>query len=247
MKRFIAEVWFWFAFLYETATKRRLRVLVRGRLRGARVVVRGLDSVPRSGSFVIAVNHYKNSTTLHVIASVFAGLADARPEVLDHAVIVAGRRVPPRISRIAGAVRRLVALVVERWDRHLIHIPLGDTALDLGALRAFRDRATKHPTLVFPEGKTNAEFGEVRVGAGRFLALMPVPTVPVGVFEDNGVWVVSFGPPMTWSRRRELSDVQLGMAIAALLPKAVAPEWQRLLGDWRSAHAAAQEMTTLSA
>jgi hypothetical protein len=43
---------------------------------------------------------------------------------------------------------------------------------------------------------------------------------------------------MRWARRSDLRDVQLGVAIAALLPPELAPRWLPLLERWRVAHAA---------
>jgi len=43
---------------------------------------------------------------------------------------------------------------------------------------------------------------------------------------------------MQWATRRELCDLQLGLAIAALMPASLAPGWQGLLERWRQAHEA---------
>jgi len=50
-------------------------------------------------------------------------------------------------------------------------------------------------------------------------------------------WRVVFGAPLDWGPDRRLRDVQLGLAIAELLPVEVAPRWQGMLERWRAAHA----------
>jgi len=48
---------------------------------------------------------------------------------------------------------------------------------------------------------------------------------------------VAFGAPLAWSSRRDLQDLQLGLAMAELLPAELAPAWSELLGRWQAAHA----------
>ncbi len=93
---------------------------------------------------------------------------------------------------------------------------------------------------MFPEEGARASralFADIRPGAGRWLASLAVPVVPVGVFRSDEGWRVAFGPPVRWSSRAELRDVQLGLAIASLLPPDLAPRWLPLLERWRAAHA----------
>ncbi len=186
----------------------------------------------------MAINHYRDSATFHVFCAVLQSLGGVRPDVPCDALIVAGRREPSaRRGWMGAGARRLADAILGRWSAHLVRIPLGNAVPDLRALRVFLGRAAQQPTIVFPEGRASAELGDVRDGAGRFLSLVPVPTLPVAVHEEGGAWVVTFGTAIAWSRRKELRDVQLGMAIADLLPAHVAPDWQRLLADWRGAHA----------
>jgi hypothetical protein len=50
-------------------------------------------------------------------------------------------------------------------------------------------------------------------------------------------WRVRFGTPIVWSARPDAYDLQLGLAMAALLPPALAPQWQDRLAVWRAVHA----------
>jgi hypothetical protein len=105
------------------------------------------------------------------------------------------------------------------------------------ALREWRRRVEKHPALVFPEGVARGQLGDIRLGAGRWLAKLPAPTLPVAAWQVGEAWTVIVGEPIQWSNRADLHDLQLGLAMAELLPPELAPQWQDLLGRWRAVHA----------
>jgi hypothetical protein len=229
---------------YETLAGRRLGPALRARQRGEALSVTFEAALPAAGPFVFAVNHYKAGLTVGSIAAVFMAAAAARPDVLEDGLLIVGQRVrplPPGTlpSRKLRALRWAAGWFLGRWSRHVLRIPLGE-ALGLGSLRDFRKRAAVQPILVFPEGRAAVEFKETRPGAGRWLSALPVPTVPVAVWRCERGWHVCFGKPLRWSDRHDLHDLQLGLAIAAHLPPALAPTWQPLLARWRDAHGDAE-------
>jgi hypothetical protein len=225
----------------ETVTERRLSRLVTMRL-GHDVGVRctGDTYLPHTGSYVLAVNHCRSGPTLDVVAAVLMALERARPGIVDTMLLVSGRRIRGRLHRRFPPTR-LVSLAVNyafrRWERNATRIPLGNTTTSIRALRAWKSRAQRQPVLVFPEGKARVQFGALRPGAGRWLASLGRPTLPVGIWWQQNTWHVEIGAPLVWSHRRELHDVQLGLAMAALLPEEQAPFWEEPLARWRAAHA----------
>jgi 1-acyl-sn-glycerol-3-phosphate acyltransferase len=230
---------FWICFARETVGRRRLMPLARRRLGSARAIpVVGLSCLPTSGSFVLAANHNKARRALDVIASVLSAANQARPELANRYLLVSGQRRRdtrdlPRLGRLARAV---VDWVFRRWRRHVVRIPLGNSRASIAALRQWRLRAHRQPCLVFPEGRGQGEFGAVRPGSGRWLAMLGVPVVPVAVWWEGEQSRVRFGAPIMWAGRTELHDAQVGLAIAGLLPSALAPAWQPALVRWRTAH-----------
>jgi hypothetical protein len=196
-----------------------------------------VEALPHRGSFVLAVNHFEAGSSLEVIAAVLTAAARARPGVDDECVVVLGQRArlePP--SRWRELVRCLAGGFFRRWAANTIRIPTGGGAPGIAALRAWRKRVEQQPALVFPEGIAGRELGDMRAGAGRWLCGLSAPTVPVGVWWCEAGWSVAFGAPIDWSSRPDLRDLQLGLAIAALLPPALAPGWQALLARWRAVH-----------
>jgi hypothetical protein len=59
---------------------------------------------------------------------------------------------------------------------------------------------------------------------------------PVAVWWAGGVWRVRFGRPIRWSHRADLHDLQIGLAIADLLPDDLADRWRPTLRRWRALH-----------
>lgn len=230
---------FWAGFTFETFTRRRLSRVVKWRLGEARLEVKGLENLPEGAGFVLAANHYHGWPAFDVVGAVFAAASRGRPDVADRLAIIVGRRErvrqgkPPIPARLT---RRLLNFAYQRWSANVERLPLGNQRASIQTLREWRSRARQQPTLVFPEGKARLQFGLVRPGAGRWCARLGVPVVPVGVWYYEGGWQVRIGKPIEWARRAELHDVQLGLAIADLLPPEIAPRWQNGLAQWRAAH-----------
>jgi 1-acyl-sn-glycerol-3-phosphate acyltransferase len=230
---------FWLVFVVETLRHRRLSRLIKARLgRGWQAQIEGLENLPKQGVFILAVNHYRGSLTLDVLASVLASANQVRPDLANNYVVVSGRRTPRRAKPILPArfLRKIVEWVFRRWAQHHTQIMLSSANVSIKALRNWRTRVQQQPVLVFPEGKASLQFKQIRPSAGRWLAALPVPVVPVGIWWYAGIWQLRFGPPLNWSHRQELRDFQLGLTIANLLPADLAPDWQLALTDWRAAH-----------
>jgi 1-acyl-sn-glycerol-3-phosphate acyltransferase len=205
---------------------------------GWQAQIEGLENLPKQGVFILAINHYRGSLTLDVIASVLTSANQARPDLADSYVIVSGKRAPRRTKLMLPAhfLRKIVEWVFRRWAQHHAQVMLSSANVSIKALRTWRTRIQQQPVLVFPEGKANLQFKQIRPGAGRWLAALSVPVIPVGVWWYAGTWQLRFGPPLHWSHRQELLDFQLGLTMAALLPPELAPDWQTALTDWQTAH-----------
>ncbi|MFO0615758.1 MAG: hypothetical protein U0414_24400 [Polyangiaceae bacterium] len=218
----------YFVLLLETLGLRRFDRVARARMRSERLVVHG--AVP-TGGVVLAANHYPDRGCFGVVSAILE--ASARPS--DFEIVIGERRLrSPRwfVRPIIAAFRALVT----RWSNLLIRIPTGNDTPKVDALRAFRERAKDRCVLVFPEGRMRRAFEPVRRGAGRWLQSLPCPTVPVAVFRTDDAWHVHFGEPIPWTRDRALADAQLGLSIASLLPRELAPSWADTLEHWRLAH-----------
>jgi hypothetical protein len=235
---FFASLWFWCHVARETIARRHLSRVVEQRLRGRAIASCGADVVPHHGGFVLAVNHYHAGLTIDVVSAALASAAQARPAVDEECTVIVGQRAAPlRMSRWRAFVRWTAARFLARWEKNVLRIPTGRAAAGLGALRAWRKRAAVGPILVFPEGVANGQLDAMREGAGRWLSSLGVPVIPVGVWWAEERWNVAFGAALEWSRREPLRDVQLGLAMAELLPAELAPEWIEPLAKWRAAHA----------
>jgi hypothetical protein len=237
---FWAALRFWAGVAVETFTRRRFSRVLERRLAGRLVLATGGAALPRAGTFVLAVNHYEAGLSLDVVAAVLTAAERERPGVAGACLVVVGQRAPskPRSFR-ARVLHWIVGRFFRRWSANVLRIPAAGGPPGLAALRAWRRRLERQPVLVLPEGAAGLELGSMRAGAGRWLGGLSAPTVPVGVWWGDAGWRVAFGAPVDWSSRTDLRDLQLGLAIAALLPPALAPSWQALLGRWRDAHAAA--------
>lgn len=231
---------FWLRFAVETFGRRRVAALVRSRMVAERLyAVDGLECIPAAGVFVLAVNHFSGRPAFDTAAAVLLALGQARPDALDAMTIVVGQRRPNVKPGLRGwpvhAVRRALDSVFRRWQSHVVRIPLKNADPSPVGLRDWRARAA--PAFVFPEGRAGLAFGGIRRGAGRWLAALGLPVVPVGVWWKYGEgWTVRFGEPLDWTRRVDLLDVQLGLAMATLLPEPLAAAWQPDLDRWRAAH-----------
>lgn len=240
--RILYRALFWAAFLVGTLGRRRLSLLVRWRLRYAPPLrVLGIEHLPSRGSVVVAANHFSGGPALDATAAVLTAVGRARPQLAGRWMLVAGARVSPERMRNAPLGRawlRLRDWVFRRWSRNVLRVPLGTPSPSVRTLRAWRGRIALRPAFVFPEGRARLVFGAVRPGAGRWLATLLAPAVPVAVWWYGGAWWVQFGPAVPWSPRSELRDVQLGLAIARLLPPALRGAWQAHLDNWTAAQRA---------
>lgn len=201
--------------------------------------VQNAESIPATGSFVLAVNHFHGSWTPYVASAVLAAVGTVRPDAVDSTAMVIGKRADSGKKRpaIARAVRSVVHWILDRWNYNLLTIPLGNQNVAIDSLRTWRRQAKLRPTLVFPEGMASVTFERVRVGSGAFLRALGVPCIPCAVWFHNGRWHVSFGEAIAWSENAELSDLQVGLSIARMLPEELAPTWVPVLERWRKAHA----------
>lgn len=237
---FFAALWFWLHVVGETFTSRRLSRVLERRLRGRPIDASGSELVPTTGPLVFAANHYHAGLTLDVIGAALGAAVSVRPGVADACTLVVGHRAadPNRRHRVwRGLIRWAARRFFDRWSRNTLRIPTGEVGVGIARLRAWRRRAACGPMLVFPEGVAKGELTNMREGAGRWLAALGVPIIPVGVWWADDHWNVRFGAPITWSTRADLRDLQLGLAIADLLPPMLAPEWTGALTRWRAAHA----------
>lgn len=203
-----------------------------------KVKVEGADLIPDSGSFTLAINHFHGAWTPFVAAAVLAAVGRQRPEVVDDIALVIGQRNTDGKKRvfIARWIRGIVLWVLERWQHNILRIPLGNKTVEINSLRTWRRVAKERPTFVFPEGLASVTFERVRPGAGQFARSLGVPCVPCAVWWHQGQWHVEFDAPILWAENPELSDLQLGLSIARLLPADLAPNWSNVLTRWDRAH-----------
>ncbi|MCE7948453.1 MAG: hypothetical protein DYG88_13600 [Chloroflexi bacterium CFX4] len=221
---------FWAGWAWQTLAQRRLAPLVR--LRAAPSLISGAAHLPSVGTFVLALNHYKGAPTLDVIAVVLAAAEQTRPDCANDWLVIAGKRDNPRHRLLSAAMQHIFA----RWERHVLHIAWRNGSPSLRGLRAWRARCLRQASLVFPEGRTALHFESVREGSGRWLARLPVPSLPTAVWRTDQSWHVRFGAPLVWSARADLHDLQLSLNMARLLPPELAPSWQADLAAWHAAH-----------
>ena len=208
-----------------------------------KVNVGGAELIPQSGSFTLAVNHFHGAWTPFVAAAVLAAVGRQRPDVIDETAIVIGKRNDDGKKRvfIARWIRGVVLWVLEKWQHNILRIPLGNknaSAGSLEALRTWKRVAKERPTLVFPEGLASVTFERVRPNAGVFVRTLGVPCVPCAVWWHQGEWHVEFDAPILWVENQELSDLQVGLSIARLLPADLTPNWSDALTRWNRAHEA---------
>jgi 1-acyl-sn-glycerol-3-phosphate acyltransferase len=208
--------------------------------------VRGLENIPDQGVFTLAVNHTMRRWTPRLLAAVHHASIEKRPELARHWIVIVGYREANLTGRSRPArwvmlkIRRVHTWIYHRWSYNALRLPMDDQRADLQALRQWKTRARKQPTIVFPEGRGAKTFEQVRPGAGRFLAGLNVPVLPVSVWwETEGQrWQLVFGPPISWSADSRLHDLQIGLEIAYGLPSAEAPRWQTALAAWEEAYQA---------
>jgi 1-acyl-sn-glycerol-3-phosphate acyltransferase len=227
---------FWLRFAVETLTTRRLSKLVAVRIGAERhhITVDGLEHLPKCENFVLAVNHYNGRATLDAAAAVLWAVCQVRADAIEQMLFVVGSRQRPQ------GTPWLVTHIYARWSQHMVRVQLCNAQPSVSGLREWRER--DQPVFVFPEGRARLCLGRMRQGSGRWLSRLGRFVIPVGVWwtRETG-WQVAFGKPIVWSERVELRDVQLGLAMASLLPAELASDWQVDLQRWREAHTKAKE------
>jgi hypothetical protein len=226
-------------FMAETFLTRDLSRLMRWQIGRPPIEVHGAENLPDKGVFIFAVNHFKSGQVVGLFSAVMAAAERYRPELLKDYLLVVGQKVSShKRSNGVGVklARRFAGWIKTRWKKNLLHIALGNDRPNIACLRDWRRRAGRQPVILFPEGKADLQFNGVRNGAGRWLASIDSPTIPVGVWWRDDKWHVRFGKSVEWTGRAELRDVQLGLSMAALLPADIAESWQDDLDQWRTAH-----------
>jgi 1-acyl-sn-glycerol-3-phosphate acyltransferase len=231
---------FWLRLARETFGPRRVMPLVAVRMASEQMCApHGLEHIPSDGAFILSANHYSGRAALDTVAAVLSALSQARPDAAESITVIVGQKRNTPKNRVQAFVYRRVVRLLDalyrRWQAHIVRIPLRNTEPSPSGLRDWRRR--DQPAFVFPEGRAGIAFGSIRRGAGRWLAALGTPVVPVAVWwMDGSGWTVRFGPPLEWTPRADLRDVQLGLAMAALLPSDLAASWQSDLARWRAAH-----------
>lgn len=206
--------------------------------------VRGLEFVPADGVFTLAVNHTLVRWTPHLLSTIHQAVQARRPDLARDWLVIVGYReadlqkVNPVVRYLIPKIRRVHTWIFQRWSHNVLRLPTGNERVSLEALRSWKNRAQLQPTLVFPEGRGRDKFGPIRPGAGRWLAKLAVPVLPVSVWWDDEaqLWQLIFGPPIEWSANPQLHDLQIGLEIAEWLPPELAPEWQDFLRLWQEAN-----------
>jgi 1-acyl-sn-glycerol-3-phosphate acyltransferase len=235
---FWASFWFWCGVARETLLGRRFSLVLQRR-RGRRTIeTTGAHHIPRAGGLVFCVNHYHAGLTLDVIGATLLAADRTRARTSEECAIVVGNRVRANPSTKSRFLRGIAARFFRCWSANVLRVrtQTSDSPIGIAELREWRIRTTSAPTLVFPEGVANGELGGMRGGVGRWLRGLRVPVIPVGVWWAADRWNVAFGAPLVWSQRRDLLDLQLGLAMAELLPAELAPTWTETLARWRAAH-----------
>lgn len=206
----------------------------------------GLENIPVEGSFALAVNHTMRRWTPRLLSAVHAATMERRPEYARQWIVIVGYREAKLEGRgqparfVILTLRKVHTWIYRRWSYNALRLPMDNQRAGLQALRNWKQRARHQPSVVFPEGRGSKTFEQVRPGAGRFLAGLGVPVLPVSVWweDERQRWQVVFGPPLNWSADSRLHDLQVGLEIAYALPPAEAPRWQKALVDWELANSA---------
>jgi hypothetical protein len=216
-----------------TLTRRPVAWLFPRLRRQAPVEASGLDALTPGAPFVLALNHLRDGASGAVVIAALDAIARIDAAAIGRVFMVGGRRTPARSTWLTRRGAAFARWFVGRWRAHLTVIAMEGARTDWGALRAWREVAGERVSVVFPEGIAGDVLGAMRPGVGRWLAALPVATVPCAVWFDGGRWQVRFGAPLAWSPRPSVRDAQLGLALAALLPEPLQGDWRDDLARWR--------------
>lgn len=233
---------FWLKLAWQTLTRRDMLVLSLEMEDSFRI--KGLENLPEEGVFTLALNHTMRRWTPRLLAAVHQATLARRPDLAREWLVIVGYKEarlegrPAYVRRVVKELRRLYTWIYMRWIYNTLRLPMDNDRASIQALREWRRRAHRQPSVVFPEGRGAATFEEIRSGAGRMLAALDVPVLPVSVWWDSQVcqWQIVFGPVIEWAADSRLHDLQIGLEIAAGLPVEEAPNWQEALEEWESAH-----------
>lgn len=211
--------------------------------------VHGLENIPQQSVFTLAVNHTMRRWTPRLLSAVQHASMEKRPELARQWIVIVGYRETKTTGRnrlarwVILKIRRVHTWIYRRWSYNALRLPMDNQRAGMQALRQWKIRAQQQPTIVFPEGRGSKTFEQVRPGAGRFLAGLNVPVLPVSIWWEaaEARWQVVFGPPIAWSADGHLHDLQIGLEIAYGLPPVEAPAWQKALKDWDEAFREGQD------
>jgi hypothetical protein len=197
--------------------------------------ITGSEHIPRTGSFVVVMNHYsrRGLRPYHCAFAVSATVAEARPDGTEIRWAFASEMYGQRFVRVpiplwlVRWVFRRVALVYD-----LIIVPRREqlVAGRAMALRRFWRALDGGPVGLTPETVGQGVLVAPPPGAGLLLARLAgrAPLLPVGTWEDDaGALHVRFGAPFTLALRdgasREARDeearTQTMVAIGGLMPR----------------------------
>jgi hypothetical protein len=198
-----------------------------------RISAAGLNHIPSNGGFVIAANHFSGAMSLVCVAAIVQAVSRVRPKAKEHVLLIAGQRLNGDVAAPRSNPARLIAnKVLGRWHTHLLRIPWRNPQASPAKLREWRKRCGNAISIVLPEGRNGLRLGDMRRGSGRWLARMPVHTVPCACWHEDGHWCVRFGGAIAWAADDTLHDLQLGLNLARLLPAALRVHWQADLDEW---------------
>jgi 1-acyl-sn-glycerol-3-phosphate acyltransferase len=199
-------------------------------------VVRGLDSIPTRGPFVVCANHYERpglwmlwgALAISDLVLVRAG-EDTHWIAIEEweSLSVAGIPIPPEATRI------VFERTFRTYDLLAMPSPHAPAAPRAAAMRAAAAKIRAGRVIgLMPEGDVGLtpELLPAREGVGAFLLFLHAPVVPVGLYEEDGRFVIRAGEPVTltppgdvrkderdrWARERVM------IAIRDLLPE---PLW----------------------
>ncbi len=234
---------FWAVLAWQTLTGRDIMPLSREMRDDC--LIEGQAFLPPQGVFTLAVNHTLRRWTPRLLATVHHATLAVRPDLARDWLVIVGYREASLAERPAWArwfvmkIRRFYNWIYRRWRHNTLRLPMGNDRANIQALREWKHRAGQQPTLVFPEGRGARTFEEIRPGAGRWLATLEGPVLPVSVWWNSAAnrWQIVIGPPIEWSHDPRLHDLQIGLELAAGLPASEAPEWQADLKRWQEAYA----------
>ncbi len=207
-------------------------------------IISGLEYLPPAGVFTLAANHTTSRWLPRLLAALHQATLLKRPELAADWIVIVGYR-NPRLARkgqlarfIVSQVRRITGWIFKRWEHNILRVPMASDRASIEALRDWKNRASRQPTIVFPEGRGTRTFEDVRPGSGRWLANLNVPVLPVSAWWEPAEkrWQIVIGPAIEWSQQNRLHDLQIGLEIAAGLPASEAPAWQEALHNWEAAY-----------